>query len=131
MVDEDQPADQESFLADTATCDAATATHKVEAKKEPGEAMGEVAEEEEEQEAAEEAVVEEARPSVELGPGRHLAPGGLLCQADALSSSVSLEELGLCTAEQLVRLHDALGGVMRSVVLELQSRLGHMDGTPR
>ncbi|XP_030198856.1 telomere-associated protein RIF1 isoform X2 [Gadus morhua] len=124
LVDEDQPADQESVLAETSTHDVETATNKMEAKKEPVEAMEEL----EESKVVE---VEEARRSVPQSPIRHLSPGGLLCQADTLSSSASIEELGLCTAEQLVRLHDALGGVMRSVVLELQSRLGHMDGTRR
>ncbi|XP_056436070.1 telomere-associated protein RIF1 [Gadus chalcogrammus] len=124
LVDEDQPADQESVLAETSTHDVETATDKMEAKKEPVEAMEEL----EESKVVE---VEEARRSVPQSPIRHLSPGGLLCQADALSSSASIEELGLCTAEQLVRLHDTLGGVMRSVVLELQSRLGHMDGTRR
>ncbi|CAL8370380.1 unnamed protein product [Arctogadus glacialis] len=141
LVDEDQPTDQESVLAeksthdaetsthdaDTATHDAGTATSKVEAKKEPVEAMEEL----EESKVVEEVEVEEARRSVAQSPIRHLSPGGLLCHADALSSIASIEELGLCTAEQLVRLHDALGGVMRSVVLELQSRLGHMDSTRR
>ncbi|CAL8267570.1 unnamed protein product, partial [Lota lota] len=86
LVDEDQPADQESFLEEMAT-------HEVEAKEE---------------EAKEE---EDAQPSVEQAPSRQLTAGGLLSQVDVLSSSASAEELGLCTAEQLVRLHDALGGV--------------------
>ncbi|XP_059895714.1 telomere-associated protein RIF1 isoform X2 [Gadus macrocephalus] len=121
LVDEDQPADQESVLVETSTHDVETATNKVEAKKEPVEEL-------EESKVVE---VEEARRTLPQSPIRHLSPGGLLCQADALSSRASMEELGLCTAEQLVRLHDALGGVMRSVVLELQSRLGHMDGMRR
>ena len=149
LVDEDQPADRESFLtethdaatdthdaatetpkAETETHDAATETPKAEAKMEPAEASEEVVvESKEEEEVVEEE--EEARSSVAQAASRHLADGGLLCLADALSSSASMEQLGLCTAEQLVRLHDALGGVMRSVVLELQSRLGHMDGTRR
>ena len=71
---------------------------------------------------------EEARPSVVQAPSGQLTPGGLLSQAAHLSSRATAEELGLCSAEQLVRLHDALGGVMRSVVLELQSRLCQADG---
>ncbi|CAL8343119.1 unnamed protein product [Boreogadus saida] len=137
LVDEDPPADQESVLAETSTHDAETSTHddadtatnKVEAKKEPVEALEELEESKVVEEV--EVEVEEARRSVPQSPIRHLSPGGLLCQADALSSVASIEELGLCTAEQLVRLHDVLGGVMRGVVLELQSRLGHMDGTRR
>ncbi|KAK0145103.1 hypothetical protein N1851_015999 [Merluccius polli] len=84
-----------------------------------------VTKEEEEEEDEEE---EEARPSVVQAPSGQLAPGGLLSQAAHLSSRATAEELGLCSAEQLVRLHDALGGVMRSVVLELQSRLCQADG---
>ncbi|CAL8320376.1 unnamed protein product [Merluccius merluccius] len=71
---------------------------------------------------------EEARPSVVQAPSGQLTPGCLLSQAAHLSSRATAEELGLCSAEQLVRLHDALGGVMRSVVLELQSRLCQADG---
>lgn len=71
---------------------------------------------------------EEGRPITEQSPSGQLSPGGLLSQVDSLSSRAMAGELGLCTAEQLVQLHDALGGVMRRVMLELQGRLCQASG---
>ncbi|XP_072253639.1 telomere-associated protein RIF1 [Leuresthes tenuis] len=42
---------------------------------------------------------------------------------EALSCSVTPLELGRCTPQQLVAMHEQLGGVMRRLVVELQARL--------
>ncbi|KAG7276419.1 hypothetical protein CRUP_007479 [Coryphaenoides rupestris] len=118
LLDEsaDEPPEQEGSHAETAT----------QAEEEEADDNDDNNdEEEEEEEEKEEEEKKEGRPIAELTSGRQLAPGGLLSQVDALSSRAMAGELGLCTAQQLVQLHDTLGGVMRSVMLELQGRLCH------
>ncbi|KAF0026916.1 hypothetical protein F2P81_021653 [Scophthalmus maximus] len=58
----------------------------------------------------------------EPGPGP-LHPDGLLSEVDALACRMTPPELGLLSPQQLVRVHDRLGGLMRRVVVELQTRL--------
>lgn len=53
--------------------------------------------------------------------------GRLLLELDALSCSWTPVELSRCTPQQLVQIHERLGGLMRSVVTELQSRLCQVD----
>lgn len=64
---------------------------------------------------------------VEEGPGgtpnSEGEAEGLLPELESLASRMTPEELGRCSPGELVQLHEHLGGVMRSVVLELQSRL--------
>ncbi|XP_034549978.1 telomere-associated protein RIF1 isoform X2 [Notolabrus celidotus] len=55
---------------------------------------------------------------------------GLPSDVDALSCRMTPLELGQCSAQQLVQIHEQLGGMMRSVVVELQTRLCQMDGKP-
>uniref|UniRef100_A0A667ZMZ6 Replication timing regulatory factor 1 n=1 Tax=Myripristis murdjan TaxID=586833 RepID=A0A667ZMZ6_9TELE len=57
-------------------------------------------------------------------------PEGLLSQMEALSSRVTPLELNRCSPQQLLQLHDHLGGMMRSVVVELQTRLCQTDNKP-
>ncbi|KAM3862259.1 telomere-associated protein RIF1 [Diretmus argenteus] len=55
-------------------------------------------------------------------------PEGVLMEAEALSSRMTPLQLNRWSPEQLVQLHDHLGGMMRSVVVELQTRLCQTDG---
>ncbi|KAM9850654.1 telomere-associated protein RIF1 [Aulostomus maculatus] len=54
-------------------------------------------------------------------------PEGLLAQFDALNGSMTPLELSRCSPQQLVHIHDQLGGLLRRVVVELQTRLSPMD----
>lgn len=57
-------------------------------------------------------------------------PAELLSAVEALSCRVTPLELGQCSPQQLVEMHDRLGGLMRRVVVELQTRLCRTDGKP-
>ncbi|XP_041806883.1 telomere-associated protein RIF1 isoform X2 [Chelmon rostratus] len=63
-------------------------------------------------------------------PEGQLHPEGLLSQVEALTSRMTPLELSYCSSQQLVELHDQLGGMMRRVVVELQTRLCQTDGKP-
>ncbi|XP_036965197.1 telomere-associated protein RIF1 [Acanthopagrus latus] len=54
-------------------------------------------------------------------------PEGLLSEVQALTSRMTPSELSYCAPEQLVQMHDQLGGMMRRVVVELQTRLCQTD----
>ncbi|XP_070980084.1 telomere-associated protein RIF1-like [Oncorhynchus clarkii lewisi] len=51
------------------------------------------------------------------------AEGGLLLEVESLAAHLTGEGLSHCSSDQLVLIHDQLGGMMRTVVLQLQSRL--------
>ncbi|XP_073329575.1 telomere-associated protein RIF1 [Pagrus major] len=57
-------------------------------------------------------------------------PEGLLSEVEALTRRMTPLELSYCAPEQLVQMHDQLGGMMRRVVVELQTRLCHTDDKP-
>ncbi|XP_040003841.1 telomere-associated protein RIF1 isoform X3 [Xiphias gladius] len=57
-------------------------------------------------------------------------PDGLLSEVEALTCRMTPLELGGCSPRQLVQMHDRLGGMMRRVVVELQTRLCQTDGKP-
>lgn len=52
----------------------------------------------------------------------------LLAQVESLNASMTPLELSRCSPQQLVQVHDQLGGLMRRVVVELQDRLTRTDG---
>ncbi|XP_076012466.1 telomere-associated protein RIF1 [Genypterus blacodes] len=58
------------------------------------------------------------------------ADGGLLLEFEALASRMTPLELSRCSPQQLVKLHEQLGGVMRLVVANLQSRLCQAEDKP-
>lgn len=64
----------------------------------------------------------------EQRPEGQLHPEDLLPELEALACKMTPLELSYCSAEQLVQMHDQFGGMMRRVVVELQSRLCHTDG---
>lgn len=68
----------------------------------------------------------EGRPEQDLARSQ-MADGGLLLEFEALTSRMTPLELSCCSPQQLVQLHEHLGGVMRLVVAELQSRLCQAD----
>ncbi|XP_028249395.1 telomere-associated protein RIF1 [Parambassis ranga] len=51
----------------------------------------------------------------------------LLSQVQSLNGSMTPLELSRCSPQQLVQVHDQLGGLMRRVVVELQARLTQTD----
>ncbi|XP_034041756.1 telomere-associated protein RIF1 [Thalassophryne amazonica] len=51
-------------------------------------------------------------------------------ELQALTCSMTSLELSRFSSQQLVELHDQLGGVMRRVAVELQRRVGSVDSTP-
>uniref|UniRef100_A0A8C7UR95 Replication timing regulatory factor 1 n=1 Tax=Oncorhynchus mykiss TaxID=8022 RepID=A0A8C7UR95_ONCMY len=51
------------------------------------------------------------------------AEGGLMLEVESLAAHLTGEGLSHCSSDQLVLIHDQLGGMMRTVVLQLQSRL--------
>nr|XP_019965838.1 PREDICTED: telomere-associated protein RIF1 isoform X1 [Paralichthys olivaceus] len=53
---------------------------------------------------------------------------GLLSDVEALTCRMTPLELSRCSPQQLVRMHDQLGGMMSRVVVELQTRLCQTDG---
>ncbi|XP_024262807.1 telomere-associated protein RIF1 isoform X1 [Oncorhynchus tshawytscha] len=65
--------------------------------------------------------------SMEQGPEErpdHQRPeGDLLLEVESLGARLAEEELSRCSPDQLVQLHDQLGGMMKNVVVQLQSRL--------
>ncbi|KAM6978392.1 telomere-associated protein RIF1 [Tautogolabrus adspersus] len=63
-------------------------------------------------------------------PVQPLQPECLLAEVDALTCRMTPQGLGQCSPQQLVRMHDQLGGMMRRVVVELQTRLCKTDETP-
>ncbi|KAK5860714.1 hypothetical protein PBY51_022175 [Eleginops maclovinus] len=60
--------------------------------------------------------------------GEHARAGRLQAEVEALSCSMTPQELNHCAAQQLVQMHDRLAGMMRQVVVELQTRLGEKEG---
>ncbi|XP_040913200.1 telomere-associated protein RIF1 isoform X2 [Toxotes jaculatrix] len=66
----------------------------------------------------------------ERPPEGQLHPDGLLSEVEALTCRMTPLELGRCSPQQLVQMHDQLGGLMRCVVAELQTRLCRADGRP-
>ncbi|XP_041662650.1 telomere-associated protein RIF1 [Cheilinus undulatus] len=52
---------------------------------------------------------------------------GLLSEVEALAGRMTSQELGQCSSQQLVQIHDHLGGLMGHVVVELQTRLSKME----
>ncbi|CAK6967637.1 telomere-associated protein RIF1 [Scomber scombrus] len=57
-------------------------------------------------------------------------PKGLLSEVEALTCRMSPLELNRCSPQQLVQMHDQLGGMMRRVVVELQTRVCQTDSKP-
>uniref|UniRef100_A0A673B437 Replication timing regulatory factor 1 n=1 Tax=Sphaeramia orbicularis TaxID=375764 RepID=A0A673B437_9TELE len=80
---------------------------------------------------------EEEKPSAdtldtsdaEEKPEGQLQSASLLSDVEALSCRIS-EELSQCSPQQLVELHDHLGGAMRRVMVEMHTRLCKTDGKP-
>ncbi len=66
----------------------------------------------------------------EQRPEGQLHPEGLLSEVEALTCRMTPFELSYCSPQQLVQMHDQLGGMMRQVVVELQTRLCQTDGKP-
>uniref|UniRef100_A0A669BYY2 Replication timing regulatory factor 1 n=1 Tax=Oreochromis niloticus TaxID=8128 RepID=A0A669BYY2_ORENI len=52
----------------------------------------------------------------------------LSSEIEGLSCRMTPQELSVCSPQQLVEMHDQLGGMMRRVVVELQTRLCQTDG---
>ncbi|KAM7406970.1 hypothetical protein PAMA_002938 [Pampus argenteus] len=57
-------------------------------------------------------------------------PEGLLSEVEGLTCRMSPLELSRCSPQQLVHMHDQLGGMMRRVVVELQTRVCQTDCKP-
>ncbi|XP_076602965.1 telomere-associated protein RIF1 isoform X2 [Chaetodon auriga] len=68
--------------------------------------------------------------AVEQKPEGQLQPGRLLSQVEALTCRMTPLELSYSSPQQLIQMHDQLGGMMRCVVVELQTRLCQTDGKP-
>nr|XP_046260003.1 telomere-associated protein RIF1 isoform X2 [Scatophagus argus] len=66
----------------------------------------------------------------EQGCVGQLHPEGLLSEVDALTCRMTPVELSYCSPQQLVEMHEQLGGLMRRVVVELQARLCQTDDKP-
>ncbi|KAG7219729.1 hypothetical protein INR49_018892 [Caranx melampygus] len=62
--------------------------------------------------------------------GRLLPPAGLLSEVEALTCRMTPTELSGCSSQQLVQLHDQLGGMMQRVVVELHTRLQQTEEKP-
>ncbi|XP_060909663.1 telomere-associated protein RIF1 isoform X2 [Labrus mixtus] len=71
----------------------------------------------------------DAAPGEET-PVRPLQPERLLAEVDALTCRMTPQGLAQCSPQQLVGMHDQLGGMMRHVVVELQKRLCKTDEAP-
>ncbi|XP_028446635.1 telomere-associated protein RIF1 isoform X2 [Perca flavescens] len=69
-------------------------------------------------------------PAGEQRPGVQPHPEELLSDVEALTDRMTHVELSRCSPLQLVQIHDQLGGVMRRLVVELQTRLCQTDGKP-
>ncbi|CAB1347035.1 unnamed protein product, partial [Coregonus sp. 'balchen'] len=65
----------------------------------------------------------EERPDQSRPDHQRTAEGGLLSEVKSLEAHLTGEGLSHCSPDQLVQIHDQLGGMMRTVVVELQSRL--------
>eukprot|EP00064_Thunnus_orientalis_P014116 superscaffoldBa00002411_g14157 len=57
-------------------------------------------------------------------------PEGLLSEVEVLTCRMSPLELSRCSPQQLVQMHDQLGGMMRRVVVELQTRACQTNSKP-
>ncbi|XP_070831850.1 telomere-associated protein RIF1 [Chaetodon trifascialis] len=68
--------------------------------------------------------------TVEQKPEGQLHPEGLLSQVEALTCRMTPLELSYSSPQQLIQMHDQLGGMMRRVAVELQTRLCQTDGKP-
>ncbi|KAK5920532.1 hypothetical protein CgunFtcFv8_024333 [Champsocephalus gunnari] len=55
--------------------------------------------------------------------GEHTPAGRLQAEVEALGYSMTPQELNNCSSQQLVQIHDQLSGMMRGVVVELQTRI--------
>uniref|UniRef100_A0A3Q3VYT2 Telomere-associated protein Rif1 N-terminal domain-containing protein n=1 Tax=Mola mola TaxID=94237 RepID=A0A3Q3VYT2_MOLML len=66
----------------------------------------------------------------EQRPKGQLHSEGLIPQLETLTYRMTPLQLSYCSAEQLVRMYDTLGSMMKSVVVELQTRLCQTDGKP-
>ncbi|XP_034002385.1 telomere-associated protein RIF1 isoform X2 [Trematomus bernacchii] len=55
--------------------------------------------------------------------GEHTPAGRLQAEVEALSHSMTPQELNNCSSQQLVQIHDQLSGMTRSIVVELQTRI--------
>lgn len=62
--------------------------------------------------------------------GEQRADGPLQSEVEALSGRMTPLELSYCSPQQLVQIHDQLGGMMRRVVVELETRLCQTEGKP-
>ncbi|XP_042350186.1 telomere-associated protein RIF1 [Plectropomus leopardus] len=69
-------------------------------------------------------------PAAERRAEGALHPEALPSELEALSCRMTPQELGYCSPQQLLQMHDQLGGMMRQVVVELQTRLCQTDGKP-
>ncbi|KAM9485564.1 telomere-associated protein RIF1-like isoform 2-T2 [Salvelinus alpinus] len=65
----------------------------------------------------------EERPDQSRPDHQKTAEGGLLLEVESLAAHLTGEGLSHCSSDQLVQIHDQLGGMMRTVVVQLQSRL--------
>ncbi|XP_068602708.1 telomere-associated protein RIF1 [Brachionichthys hirsutus] len=63
-------------------------------------------------------------------PGSRGQPEGLASGVEALSCRLTPLELSRCSPQQLVQIHDRLGGMMRGVVVEMRNRLCRADDKP-
>nr|XP_029516837.1 telomere-associated protein RIF1-like isoform X1 [Oncorhynchus nerka] len=70
------------------------------------------------------------RPDQSRPDHQKTAEGGLLLEVESLAAHLTGEGLSHCSSDQLVLIHDQLGGMMRTVVLQLQSRLLAQDSGP-
>ncbi|KAM4731346.1 telomere-associated protein RIF1 isoform 2-T2 [Anableps anableps] len=68
----------------------------------------------------------EQRPEAALDPAAELPAA-----VEALTCRVTPLELSRCSPQQLLEMHEQLGGMMRGVVVELQTRLCHAGGKHR
>ncbi|XP_055727270.1 telomere-associated protein RIF1-like isoform X2 [Salvelinus fontinalis] len=67
--------------------------------------------------------VSKERPDQSRPDHQKTAEGGLLLEVESLAAHLTGEGLSHCSSDQLVQIHDQLGGMMRTVVVQLQSRL--------
>ncbi|XP_059198916.1 telomere-associated protein RIF1 [Centropristis striata] len=69
-------------------------------------------------------------PATEQSAEGRTPPPLLLSEVEALSCRMNPGELAACSPKQLVQVHEQLGGLMRRVVEELQTRLCCTDDQP-
>lgn len=62
--------------------------------------------------------------------GEQRPEGPLQSEVEFLTGRMTPLELSYCSPQQLVQMHDRLGGMMRRVVVELQTRLDQTDSKP-